>query len=225
MAKLTLLSVVAVVLAVGITASESGRRDHVPTVNPSISNPEHPAIVGSDRASDLDALCAEALSLSEAADAAGGLEIGSAGFHEFPGNSLQSLFVYSVFYPSEDQPGPVTLQRVIVDVRRQEVMTRGVVAVEVVNSPSHNGFFDVRVRFNQSVPPFARSKQAQREHAYSIGEQPHDQGLALIYNGILYGDATYGEIATAANSGEGWVTVVKGTTSGEAALIAGALQP
>ena len=161
--------------------------------------------------------------LQDAALAQGGVEINSAGFHQFPGSSMTSLFAYPTLYAVRDLNGTLTgvIRGMQVDLRREAVLSLGVVDTNVV---ANGAMYDLQVRFNASIPPYAQEKQKAREWALSNGWTPNDEGVALIHSNFIYGDFTYGAIAVAAASG-GWVTVVSGTSFNEATAIAQALHP
>ncbi len=165
----------------------------------------------------------QARQLQDAAHAQGGAEVGTAAFHQFPGNAWSCVFSYRVLHAQLDLNGTPTgaILGVAIDLRREAVLTLGVVGTNVVSSGTQ---YDLQVRFNASIPPYAQEKQKARDWAISNGSRPLDEGVALVHNNFIYGHFTYGEIATAAASGD-WVTVVSGTTFNEATAIAQALHP
>ena len=190
------------------------------------SDSEHVVPDGGVADDDLSALIAEALQLSEAADQAGGLEMQSAAFHQFPGDPFGSIYTYPVHYGAIEASGsPIGLKSIKVDVRPEEVLTAGVIDASVGPSSTHAGYYDVVVRFSAAISPYAKNKQIERDAAIANSRRAMDQGVALVHNNAIYGDFTYGEIHEAMDSSNGWVTVVKGTDLVTANAIAVALAP
>lgn len=171
-----------------------------------------------------DPLYVQTRQLRDAANQAGGVEMNNAGFHQYPGNSLAYLGSYPVNYPVRDAQGNPTggMAQTQIDLFRDEILTRGVIAKQVIPSSGASGYFDVQVKFNLSIPPYASTRQVVRDRAYALGVFPEDLGVALIHNNWVYGDFTYGEIATA-SANQAWVTVVTGTDQQAANNIAAAL--
>lgn len=169
-------------------------------------------------------LVIEAFRLQDEARARGGIEPGSAGFHRFPGDAMASLVAWPVFLAERRSDGAFTgtAAQMKVDIRRDDVLTRCVVEADVIAA---GGFHDVRVRFSSSVLSYASDRQLARERAFLAGKTPPDRGVALVHHDFIYGELTFGEIARGCSEGEGWVTVVTGTSLGEATAIARALRP
>ncbi len=164
-----------------------------------------------------------AFNLRNQAQAQGGLEMGTAAFHQFPCESFSNSFSIGVLFSPRNNDGTSTgaIAGIQVDVRAEKILTAGVVDTNIVSSGS---MYDVQVRFNASIPFYAEEKQKAREWALSNGRKPMDEGVALIHNNFIYNEFTYGEIATAAATGQ-WVTVVHGTSFAEATVIANSLHP
>ena len=137
----------------------------------------------------------------------GGLEVGSAGFHSFPGDALTELLTYGVeVRRNEDGSLPTVPYRVAVRVERDEILQLGVKETQLYPSATEPGMHDVQARFVESVKPYAEARQAARDFAYQNGLPFDDQGVALVHDNKIVGAFTYGTLYAAAKQGQ-WLTV------------------
>ena len=140
-------------------------------------------------------------------EADGGIETGSAGFHQFPGEGMIETLVHLCpVRRNEDGSMPLTEYGAIVRIARDEILQLGIEQVQIVNSTVEPGSHDVQVKFVASVKPYAESRQVARDFATQNGLPIDDLGVALVHNNDITGAFTYGAIYQAAKLNQ-WLTV------------------
>lgn len=194
----------------------------VPAVGPTIPTSSAPSVLRDPLIDMVD----EAMGLIAAADAAGGLEMEGAGFHNYPGDPMGAIYVYTVSVPRFAADGVFqAYDGVRVDVRPANDLQQTIRAVDIVDSPTHARHYDVLVQLTQDGIDLAKQRQIDREDAYAAGRTPRDQGVALVAGNFVYAELTYGELWSMAVANDGWATIVSGTSVEEAGKIAQALEP
>lgn len=141
--------------------------------------------------------------LLDAYYASGGVEVGRAGFHQFPGDSFGCLTAVPILFWRYDDGRPNTSRlSTRIDIAQEDFLTRGVTEVEIVESGKESKTYDVHVTFNAAVDPYAREIQARSDHLNQQGQVPWNRGVGLVADNVLYRWFTYGEIAQASADGQ-----------------------
>lgn len=161
--------------------------------------------------------------LHDAAEAAGGIEMESAGFHWFVSDPMRDLRRWHISFHRFTNNSPNTGgHSVSVDLGRDEVLQATIIASSAQRVDSDQGGHDVRIQLAAAARPHSKLRHFARVEAEKYGQIPRDKGVAFVWRNYVTASWTCGQLAELlTNDPSAFIPVAIGLTLEDAeALIA-----